>query len=212
MNIGFESPDVVILSHPRSGTHLLHSALSSHPKIHGRGECVLRYGRRNEEVQTEFPPIWVRTFRNSPGHINVAIVMYAMVALFEELCGRLKDHKLIHLIRDPDRVATSLAQLEADKIVLGSNYKSHYRMNETLPPSANISPMKIQRIAAKVAADQRLYVLALASHQNCLTITYEALTRNQEVSTIPAPISIKVLTFLGLDFFELTTTLRKTGH
>ena len=64
------APDFVIVSSPRSGTHFLETALASHPKIHRRGECVLRFCR-------SLAPPNRYVFINKPRHLNGAIVMYA---------------------------------------------------------------------------------------------------------------------------------------
>jgi hypothetical protein len=73
----FESPYAIIVSHPRSGTHVLESCLASHPKIHKRSECVLRYKQLALKKKL---PVGLRDrpiFTNRPGYVNIALVCRA---------------------------------------------------------------------------------------------------------------------------------------
>jgi hypothetical protein len=49
--VGLAKPDVIILSHQRSGTHFLESSLAAHPRIHKRGKCVMQYERRAHDAE-----------------------------------------------------------------------------------------------------------------------------------------------------------------
>jgi hypothetical protein len=209
--IRFDTPDAIIVAHPRSGTHLLQSALSSHPKIHGRGECVLRYARRNKVLESQIPFIWKETFWNKPDHCNLAIVGYAMVDLFEVLCSPIENHKVIHLIRNPSGVARSLARMTAEQTALGSKFKAHYRVNELLPKSPQLPQEEIDRCICKIICDQNKFRSKLNAHSNTLTVTYESLTDDKEISQIPILIASQLLRFLNVEYHDLTTTLRKTG-
>ena len=125
--IFIECPDVVILSHPRSGTHFLEASLANHPKIHKRGECFLRYERliakeRSEQVREmqKFPRRFLRVLTNRPNRLNIAILMYRKMSFFTDILQfSLADLKLIHLLRNPRHVAISCAQMETDRLHFG---------------------------------------------------------------------------------------------
>jgi hypothetical protein len=75
-------PEVLIISHPRSGTHLLESFLECHPLIHGRGEIFLTY-QRNGIIE-----------KNQGSKINVGdFNVRTNGGLFKKLGGILKNHK-----------------------------------------------------------------------------------------------------------------------
>jgi hypothetical protein len=93
----FDIPEVIILSHQRSGTHFFQSCLMSHPKIRGRGECFDRYEKaRLSRVECGSEDLAL--FRNESGKINVGILMYNQIPSFESWFGVLRGYKLIHLI------------------------------------------------------------------------------------------------------------------
>jgi hypothetical protein len=206
-----DKPDAIILSHPRSGTHFLLSSLASHPNIHGRGEFILRYRRLRKDrarlaayVDSQF------IFRNEPKKFNVAIVMYGEVGPFENVCGSLFNFKIIHLLRDPKSTAQSLAQCEADRNYLGKSYRAHYHGNEVPHAPAAISPEQIKQFCAKVEAAQDVYSETLKKHPNCMSISYEEITRGREVSSLNPEIATRLLTFLGQELHPLGTSLRKS--
>jgi len=157
------------------------------------------------------PRDWIRAFLNKPGHINLAIVMYPMVNLFEKLCGPLRDYRILHLTRDPRAVVRSLVQAEADKKAYGSAFKAHFRVSENPPPHAPISLVGIDKRIRRIAGLQTRYTRKLKKYKNVFTVTYESLTGDQEIAEIPEAIASKMLSYLGLDFAKLATDLQKTG-
>lgn len=202
--MNFDPPDFVILSHPRGGTHFLQASLASHPRVHGRGECILARIRGKE-------PAGPYIFQNKPGCLNCAIVMYQHAADFEDLCGPLGEFKLIHLLRGAGDVAMSVAQMEADRAVLGEAYKAHHRIFRPAPEHAPISARRVRALQAEIASLQKEMTDELRDHPRLLTITYEELTHGGQVNELAGQAAASLLDFLGLEHLPLKNTLRKSA-
>jgi hypothetical protein len=207
----FESPYAIIVGHPRSGTHLLESCLGSHPKIHKRSECVLRYKllagdkKRLAELRKGY------IFTNLRKSVNIAIVMYAELPLFEQLCGPIAGFKVIHLLREPLAVARSVAQWKANKAKYGKKARAHFKTNETPLPNAPFKKASLRAIARQVKQLQDQHVALFAQHPATLTVTYEEFTGNRQVDQLPEAFCQKILKFIGLRPHPLACDLRKTG-
>jgi hypothetical protein len=209
-----ENSDVLILGHPRSGTHFLQSSLVSHPGIHGRGECFLRYQRFIKEHDPAAAKSYSKPFifNNKPGCLNLAILSYQSFPFFDRRLGRsLFASKIIHLIRDPFHVATSLVQMEADRTASGDKFKAHYRVNESLPVSAPISREEVKAVELRVTELQGAFRARLESHPHVMTVSYDEVTKNCQVNQIPENHARQWLDFLGLNYLPLVNTLKKTG-
>jgi hypothetical protein len=209
----FERPDAIILANQRSGTHLLQDFLASHPGVHPRGECVLRY-KRHWGKKTEHSLIALQkphVFTNKPSFLNIAIVMYNQVDLYERLCGDLEEVAVIHLLRDPLSTATSVAQMRADRAVAGLSYRAHYHVHESLPSPSPAAAVEVPEIARQIEDWQRAYSARLGSHRKMLKIGYEDISGGREVRELADEIALPLLHFLGLPSHPLRTTLRKTG-
>jgi len=206
----FEKPDVVILSCARSGTHFLSTSLASHPKVHTRGECVLRYKR--EGSNKTLSKLYRENYRftNKANCVNTAIIMYPEVHLFEELCGSLFTFKIIHLLRNAEEVAKSIVQKEANISKYGEDYKSHYKIDEECPSNVSYDLARVAALKHAVKAMQIQFLDLLKPHQNILILRYEALTKNKQVNMLPKMLARTILDFLNLDYCPLTNTLRKT--
>lgn len=203
-------PDAIILSYQRSGTHFLQSMLASHPKVHARGEFVLRYRRMNQKPsQPVTDPLPPYLYSNHPSAFNIAIVMYSQVSTFEAHCGSLLSLKIIHLLRNPKQVARSIAQMEADRKQYGSEFRAHFRLNETPPPPAQLPNTSFENLERKVRAAQDTYTETLRRHENVLTVSYESLTNNAETNELSASIASPILSFLGLPYAQLSCDLKK---
>jgi hypothetical protein len=208
----FDMPQVSILSYPRSGTHLLQSLLASHPHARGRGECFLRYERQilHSKTDTKQYPVH-EAFFNDPQRLNIGIIMYPIVDMVESYYGPIEKLKLIHLTRDPLSAALSKAQMEANRQVYRNLYESHFSEGQDIMPNQPFSDTWVHKWAASVAAQQRRYVERLKGLSNVFTVTYEAITHNQETHYLSNQISAALLRFLELDVRPLRTSLIKTG-
>jgi hypothetical protein len=207
----FERPDLLLLSHPRSGTHFLAASLESHPKLHSRGECFLGLKCPASETEKINENIKKFIFVNKPDKINIAIVMYRDVNILENLCGPLADFRVIHLLRSPDCVARSIVQAKANKKLYGKKHKMHYKINEEVPPNNFVEFDNLEEIKAKIKKCQKEFCKRLKSHTNVLTVSYEELTGNRQVNQIPEDFARRLLTFLNLEYYPLSNQLRKTS-
>jgi hypothetical protein len=210
--IAFDKPDVVILSHPRSGTHFLEASLNSHPRIHKRGQCVLRYNLRHADQRSVELQQKAKIFSNEPGRVNIAIVMYSEVEDFERLCGPLARCKVIHLLRNSKDVARSVAQWQADKAVYGTNSRAHYKLGEKPLPKAPLQHDGLADIEAEVKKWQRNFTKQLQKHPAVMVVRYEEITHNRQVNRLSYEFGKKILNFLGLGPYPLHNELRKTGE
>lgn len=202
-----EPPDVLILSHQRSGTHFLQSALGSHPDVHCRGEFILRYRRLKQGRITTVDP-WI--YRNKVGCLNLGILMYSQVALFEETCEPLGKRRLIHLLREARNVATSVAQMEADRAQQGSGFRAHYELTEAMPEPAPVSAAMVDLLERKVRAKQQEYCAKLEGNPLVCSMWYEQITENKQTTLLSDDVSVALLGFLGLHYAPLTTKLKKS--
>jgi hypothetical protein len=207
----FESPYAIIVSHPRGGTHVLESCLASHPKIHKRSECVLRYKQLAGQKKLPRALRDQRIFTNQAGRVNIAIVMYAELPLFEQLCGPVTRFKIIHLLRNPEAVARSFAQWEANKALYGNKARAHYKTSEQPLPNAPFPEASIRTLAREVKKLQDQHKALFAHHLAALTVAYEEFTGNHQVGNLPDAFCKKILGFIGLPPHPLTCDLRKTG-
>ena len=148
--------------------------------------------------------------RNKLDCLNVAIVMYGQVPRFEALCAPLSDCRIIHLLRHPKNVALSVAQLRADHDRY-PDLQAHYRKDEMPPPHAPASAELAERYFEKVSRLQQVFHARFSDHANVLTVSYEEMTQDREISELPEAVTVRLLDFLGLRYRSLTNGLRKTG-
>lgn len=208
------APDVIILSQQRSGTHLLQSALARHPQIETRGEFLVHYqralARGVPHPEMEAYPECPYRYRRRENFVNIGIVMYSHIALYEELCAPLESSKIIHLLRDPSDVAQSLAQMDYDKKTMGAAFRAHYHASDVvnLP---RITTSNIEEKAAQIALAQDKYKRRLSNVENVLTVTYEELTGNVQVNELAYSATCRLMEFLNLQVVPLKTELVKTS-
>jgi len=209
----FDVPQLIILSRQRSGTHFLESCVASHPKVRGRGECFIRYKKRLLGIITpnDIPRRdWV-VFENQVDRLNIGILMYDHVPFFELHFGPLRDHKIIHLLRNPVAIANSEAQKLANREYYKEGYASHYRINQTPPPNRPFDPRLAEEMCRAIRQDQTIFAERLTTYPRVLTITYESITGNCHASNILQTAAETLLNFLNLEPHPLSTTLQKTG-
>ena len=208
----FVSPEVLILSHQRSGTHMLLASLMSHPQVRSRGECVLGYRTclDNHDIATLMERAYI--YSNRADRVNIGIVMYSAMAAFAELGGSLETIRKHPLLRDPHKTARSCLALRASRAA-DPSVKSQYTLDERQPTShVSVDSAKIVALAGRIAALQAYYKSLLVYHPHVLSVSYEELTHDRQVNTVPEEVSDKLLVFLGLPLQVLTNPLQKTFH
>lgn len=212
-----EAPEVIILSTQRSGTHLLQSILGGHEKVQARGEFILQF-RRKRAAGVEAPeldPAELAGFRYRcrPGFVNLGIVMYGQIREYEALCGPLLAPKIIHLVRDPLQVARSRLQMQRDREVLGDQYRAHYRVGDDMAlPPVMIDAQAAAALAEEIRLSQQFHLRLLDGKPNVMTVSYEELCGNRQVSQLPAELGERLFGFLGLPPRLTTTQLVKTSE
>lgn len=183
--------DFAIVCHQRSGSHLVQTCLNSHPEIYCFGELP------------------TGTHVNPPTSYQAVggIIMYNQ---WDRLEGKVTIQRFLHLIRDPRDTAYSLARNEKDKVHGGSTHRAHYRKGEELPPAYEVSAEEVSKWQKRVERYQRRFNDTLARRE-ALTLTYESLTDNTSVEQLPEQEARRVLNFLGVPYYPLSTTLVKSG-
>jgi hypothetical protein len=197
-------PEILIISHQRSGTHMLESFLKSHPMINGKGEILLKYETSG------------LLEKNQQNKKNVGILMYGQMNTFERIGGILKKHKIIHLLRNPEDVALSILQMKSDKEIQKSDYKAHYKENETIPKRNNLKYSKLELlILEKMIAYKQIKYSEILSKIGCLEITYESMApNNKTVKELDGKIAKRIFEFLDLKMenpCKIQTRYIKTG-
>ena len=194
-------PQVIILSTQRSGTHLLLSFLENNSLMHRRGE-IFWYYRQGRNIGF-----------NKINKINIGILMYNQIYIFEKLGGILSDVKIIHLLRDPKQVAKSQVQMIKDKELLGDKFKGHLYKGESMPERAIISPDDIVILENEIRQSQKKYIQLLKNIPH-LELHYEDIVPDQKtVEQLDQKIKKKILKFLHLkdDHLVYKTDLIKTA-
>lgn len=205
LQTSMDRPDAIIFAHPRSGTHFLQASLSSHTKVHSRGEFLIHYERTGKEPR-EF------IFFNKPNKVNIAIVMYAQLPLFEYKFGSLEGSLVIHMIREPAAVALSLAQMKTDRALIGAKYEAHTSVRREPLATIPFLPGKYTELLTEsVQARQAFFSKYLETISKKMKVTYEQFTLGKQTNYISEEKAGPLLTFLGLESCALTNNLRKGG-
>jgi hypothetical protein len=179
-------PQVLILGTQRSGTHVLESFFRKHPQIHIRGEVFLPYEKTG------------KAGGNISGKLNIGILMYSQVAAMEKMGGKLLDQKIIHLLRNPKAIARSRLQMEADRKVLGAQYRAHLYQGESLPRRGIPDTSVLEKMARSIEMEQEKYKEILKGTFH-LELHYEDFVPSEEsISVLDRSVQIRVLSFLGL--------------
>lgn len=210
-----ESPDVIILSTQRSGTHLLQSMLGAHSRVQTRGEFILQFRRKRaagiDAPELEPAELTGYRFRRRPGFVNLGIVMYGQIKEYEALCQPLLSTKIIHLIRDPQHVARSQLQMKRDRDVLGDKYRAHYHVRDAamLPPV--VAHPEEHELAEKIRASQAYHLDLLEGKPDVFTISYEEICQDRQVRQFDEKLAARLFAFLDLDVEAVSTELVKTS-
>ena len=148
----YEKPDAIILSHPRSGTHFLQASLASHPKVFTRDEFIRRYAWTVFNELTNLANVKNHIYTNKPLYFNIGIVMYQDVEMFEKLFCPLVEIKVLHLLRDARKVARSFAQMWADNLHYGKDFRYHYGLSQEPLPHVQSTAGHVKDVLAEVHA------------------------------------------------------------
>ena len=176
----------IILAHQRTGTHLLATALNSHPDIVCSGE-------EGEEIKEN-------------ALVKGKIVMY------NQLHGKFEDNiglRIIHLLRDPRDTAISEILNDRDKEE-NENHDAHYYKKEPLRYS-EIDEFYLKNKTEKIDGYMK-NVSEVLLPLDYIEVRYEELTKGKEVRQIPKKPAKEILHFLGVKYKTLTTDLFKSPN
>ncbi len=176
--------DFLIICTQRSGSHMLASALNSHPNISCSGELSLK--------DTLIPP--------SDGECKGAILMYNRMGASEI---RYATDKVIHLVRDPESVAHSRLANSQDKKTPGKEHRAHFQ--EKIDREFEISAKNAKALTAQVRADINR-TRKMLSGLNHIEVSYEELTDNVSVTTLNRTSADRLTRFLGVSEMDLVVT------
>lgn len=192
--------DFAIVCFQRSGSHLLATAIDSHPEICCQGELL-------QAVATPYKPYAPKPIA-SPG-VSGAILMYSQWKLAQGL--GIKPRKFIHLLRDPVMTAISIARNEADARARGACHRPHIPRGTTQMQVAEFDKAIVPDWAARIAKQQQVFSRLLAGYP-VLEICYEHLTGGKDVEVLPEQASARILQFLGVARTStLVATIKKSS-
>jgi LPS sulfotransferase NodH len=189
--------DFAIVATQRSGSHLLATALNSHPDI----ACVGEVAR--EEL----------TIGEVSGRVRGCILMYNHLDHFKSV----SPERVIHLIRE-NTSALAWSRIEnnvAKKVALrgGETHRPHRIRDEEWRARCPVQASRVRLVAhriAKASDENRRWLQSRG--KPLLELTYEEISDGgRDVSVIPPLAAMKVTDFLGVCPATLRTPLQKTG-
>lgn len=178
--------DFAIVCHQRSGSHMLATALNSHPEVCCQGE-LLQTIKTPHKVYAPRPIV--------PHGVSGAILMYGHWKLTTQL--GLNPKKCIHLLRDPIRTAISVAKNLADEQTRGPEHRPHFPRGSKHRQMVEFDATAVPELAARIAERQQRFAVFLAD-RTVLEIRYEDLTGEKDVEVLPEQASSRILEFLGV--------------
>lgn len=179
--------DFFILTAQRSGSHMLASALNSHPSISCEGEL----GRPDDVI------------KSSKGEVKGAILMYRHWHMFGD---QFTARKILHLVRDPYNIARSRLANEQDKKQKKWEHEAHFR--EKVSREFELDGKMLGEVRDAVKDETRRIRNDLRQTLH-MEVSYEELTGDVSVTEIPQEVSDKLTSFLEVPSASLSTDLVK---
>ena len=175
--------DFVIVSQARSGSHMLATALDSHPDIACGGEV-----NANDQIGSTF------------GYVLGCLVKGAMLHRLKGFKG-----KYIHLTRKPEDIAASIqnswqAQGEKpDTIAMKPQ-----RIKRKREP---FTEKQLQMVRERDEPINTLFAMT-----DCLTIDYDEMVLDRECIEIPEDVGRRLTDYLGVDYQPLRPQTRRPEY
>jgi glycosyltransferase involved in cell wall biosynthesis/cytochrome c556 len=195
--------DFAIVCHVRSGSHLLATAINSHPEIHCQGELL--------HVLTEPHKAYAAVCDIATGVVNGAIIMYEQWELLRALS--IIPSKIIHLTRDARQTALSFIRNNEHLSAYGARHNPHAWRNACEPLEMRDYPVDEKQLAERTAlVRQSQHASSSFLPKSRLEVTYEELCGNHDVDTIEQTAADRIVEFLGVSGGKkMITPLRKTS-
>jgi hypothetical protein len=201
-NLQLAYRDFSIVSHVRSGSHLLATAMNSHPQICCQGELL----QLLMEPHKPYAPV----SELATGTVNGAIIMYEHWHLAAAL--GLIPRKLIHLTRNPRKTALSFIRNNEHLKMHGAQHNPHaWRVSSGLLEMRDYpvdEELLVQRIAQVEDAQQRFRRLLPSP---AIEVTYEELCSDLDVHSIDQKAANRISGFLQVRSEKMITPLQKTS-
>ena len=183
--------DFIILSLPRSGSHMLASALDSHPDI----QCAGEY-----EMTEKFP--LGRTEKRVKGCIIQGYHILRQIAP-----EWVNDVKIIRLMRPLDAIARSLHYGSPT----GACYEQHLEPVERDFTRGYYPPTQSTKLRLNAEAAAIHAFLNARGHERLLTVTYHGLCGSKDAEAIRWEQAHRICDFLEVDRHPLIPKTRKPG-
>ena len=166
--------------------------LRSHPLIETYGE-ILRNGRTPVRIEGKKvgATIHYTQWKRQPNTIDF------------------KKTKVVHLLRDPYRVALSAVRNRMDAQLRGDRHRANFRVGQELPEVYEVDPRAVEKRRIGIARYQEEFRQMLRE-KTVFTLAYEELTRDQSIKNAPEVIARPLLDFLGVEYQPLVTNLVKS--
>lgn len=202
-NLQLAYRDFSIVSHVRSGSHLLATAMVSHPQICCQGELL--------QILMEPQKSYATVGEVATGTVNGAIIMYEHWHLAATL--GLVPRKSIHLTRSPRKTALSFIRNNEHLKMYGAGHNPHVWRNSSGLLEMRDYPVDeellVQR-TAQVEVAQREFRRLLPPP--VVEVTYEELCSDCDVHSIDQEAVDKISEFLRVPRGEkMNTPLQKTS-
>jgi hypothetical protein len=194
--------DFAIVCHQRTGSHLLATALDSHPEIHCQGELL--------QLFLEPHKLYAPVCQVATGVKNGAIIMYNQweIALALGLVPR----KIIHLQRNSRRTAYSIIRDEQHLSLHGPRHRPHALRASGAQEARDypVDEKQLSDLERLIAHAQQEFGRVLPA--DCLDISYEELCLDRDVQQLEPTPAGRLIDFLGVaSVGDLTTSLAKTS-
>ena len=194
--------DFAIVCHQRSGSHLLATALNSHPDIDCQGELL----QLIKTPAKSYAPVAAKTSAKLRG----AIIMYNQLRIAAEL--GLMPGKIIHLLRNPAETARSIVLNAASNAIQGDHSPHSLRAKPAFRSADLVAdPDEILRYEDEVRTRQDEQLRSLPTPR--LDIWYDDICGGRDVESLEASAAERILNFLGAEpVVALTTPLAKAAY
>ena len=196
--------DFSIVSHVRSGSHLLATAMNSHPQICCQGELL--------QVLMEPHKSYAPIVAIADGTINGGIIMYEHWHLAQAL--GLVGSKSIHLTRNPGNVALSYIRNNEHLRMYGARHNPHVWRNSSAVAAMRHFPVDeallVERTKQVENAQKKFRMLVPPA---AIEVTYEELCSDRDVHSLDQTAANRISEFLQVPGGRnMITPLQKTSQ
>jgi len=185
---------MIIMAYQRSGTHMLGSAIASHPQLRYVDEIF----RNNPPQTVEVAMATIQQYEH-PDVMTYLDIKYNQIAAAEEL---LWEMRVIHLVRRDDRAHWFSG--------LYKNYMGqHPEARQALAGRGEYPMIPFDRAGFEKFAARKARLMAKFSYLEDIRLYYEDLTGNHQIAVLPEQAEIAICDLAGVERRPLTVTETK---